>query len=173
MLRRFLVLVSGVVLALGVLAPAALAGAPKVTLCHKPGTTAEGTLVVAASAVDAHLAHGDRLGECIVNPPVDGCVALELPVYDGVYKSAALTAVIFPPTGQYPTNINFTAYGTSPFTISVVFDPPASDPPDYIDGGSVQQAEFGQGWPPVGVPVTITWSASAGPVDWEVQCYAG
>jgi hypothetical protein len=39
-------------------------GQEKVTLCHKPGTPAEHTLVVAAPAVDAHLAHGDTLGPC-------------------------------------------------------------------------------------------------------------
>ena len=36
----------------------------KLLICHKPGTPAEQTLEVAASAVDAHLAHGDVLGSC-------------------------------------------------------------------------------------------------------------
>lgn len=36
----------------------------KVTICHKPGTPAQQTLVVAASAVGAHLGHGDLLGAC-------------------------------------------------------------------------------------------------------------
>jgi hypothetical protein len=36
----------------------------KVTICHKPGTSAERTLVVAENAVKAHLAHGDRRGAC-------------------------------------------------------------------------------------------------------------
>jgi hypothetical protein len=45
----------------------------KVTICHKPGTPAERTLEVAASAVAAHLAHGDYLGACegLNAPPVD------------------------------------------------------------------------------------------------------
>ncbi|MCC7022017.1 MAG: hypothetical protein IT338_04280 [Thermomicrobiales bacterium] len=39
-------------------------GGDKVTICHKPGTSAAQTLVVAASAVKAHLAHGDHRGAC-------------------------------------------------------------------------------------------------------------
>jgi hypothetical protein len=38
--------------------------AKKATVCHKPGTPAEKTLVVARSAVPGHLGHGDALGEC-------------------------------------------------------------------------------------------------------------
>jgi hypothetical protein len=37
---------------------------PTTTLCHKPGTPAEQTLVVPESAVAAHLGHGDYLGPC-------------------------------------------------------------------------------------------------------------
>lgn len=36
----------------------------KVKICHKPGTPAEHTLTVAASAIFGHLSHGDYLGEC-------------------------------------------------------------------------------------------------------------
>lgn len=36
----------------------------RVTICHKPGTQAESTLEVSASALDAHLAHGDTTGAC-------------------------------------------------------------------------------------------------------------
>lgn len=36
----------------------------KVTVCHKPGTASEKTLVVSASALNAHLAHGDHTGSC-------------------------------------------------------------------------------------------------------------
>jgi len=40
-------------------------GHTPVTICHKPGTPAEGTIVVDDSAVlAAHLAHGDTLGAC-------------------------------------------------------------------------------------------------------------
>jgi len=40
-----------------------------VTICHKPGTPAEHTLVVDDDAVPAHLAHGDSLGPCAATPP--------------------------------------------------------------------------------------------------------
>ena len=35
-----------------------------VTVCHKPGTPAEGTLEISGSALEAHLAHGDIEGAC-------------------------------------------------------------------------------------------------------------
>ena len=35
-----------------------------VTICHKPGTTAEKTLTVEPSALSDHLGHGDTLGSC-------------------------------------------------------------------------------------------------------------
>ena len=36
----------------------------KSTICHKPGTAAQGTISVACEAVEAHLAHGDTVGAC-------------------------------------------------------------------------------------------------------------
>lgn len=39
-------------------------GHTPVTICHKPGTPAEMTLVVDDDAVPGHLGHGDYLGEC-------------------------------------------------------------------------------------------------------------
>lgn len=42
----------------------AAAGGDKVTLCHKPGTPDEVTIEVSVNALDAHLAHGDRVGTC-------------------------------------------------------------------------------------------------------------
>ena len=39
--------------------------AEKVTICHKPGTPAEKTMTVSASAVDAHVGHGDHPGRCL------------------------------------------------------------------------------------------------------------
>jgi hypothetical protein len=42
-----------------------------VTICHKPGTPAEHTLVVDDDAVPGHLGHGDTLGPCAaVVPPL-------------------------------------------------------------------------------------------------------
>lgn len=39
-------------------------GHDPVIICHKPGTPGEKTLTVDASALDAHLAHGDTTGAC-------------------------------------------------------------------------------------------------------------
>jgi hypothetical protein len=41
------------------------APAPKVTLCHAPGTEDETTISVSENALAAHLAHGDYVGECV------------------------------------------------------------------------------------------------------------
>lgn len=46
------------------------AGVEKVTVCHKPGTPAEGVLEISASALAAHLAHGDVEGPCAQPAPV-------------------------------------------------------------------------------------------------------
>jgi hypothetical protein len=40
----------------------------KVTICHKPSSVNQ-TLIVAAAAVPAHLAHGDFIGPCIASSP--------------------------------------------------------------------------------------------------------
>ncbi|MCB0005357.1 MAG: hypothetical protein KDE09_11360 [Anaerolineales bacterium] len=50
----------------------ALAEQPKVILCHKPGTIDEATLIVPSPAAQAHLNHGDYLGECV--PPTTATV---------------------------------------------------------------------------------------------------
>ena len=44
-------------------------GSEKVTVCHKPGTPAEGTLEISVSAVQAHLDHGDAEGACEPTAP--------------------------------------------------------------------------------------------------------
>ncbi len=44
-----------------------------VTICHRPGTPAEKTLVLPPSAIPGHLGHGDTLGPCPENPePTNG-----------------------------------------------------------------------------------------------------
>lgn len=59
-----LVMAGIVALSLAFAAPSA-AGSEKVSICHKPDHAAQETLEVAASAVAAHLGHGDFLGSCI------------------------------------------------------------------------------------------------------------
>lgn len=44
-----------------------------VTLCHKPGTPAERTLVVPTSAAPGHMGHGDTTGACGAPPPPPAC----------------------------------------------------------------------------------------------------
>jgi hypothetical protein len=39
-------------------------GSARVTICHKPGSKAEHTIVIDQSAVQTHLDHGDTLGAC-------------------------------------------------------------------------------------------------------------
>lgn len=52
-----------------IVAPAHAAGLPdSVTICHKPGSSAEKTLTLPQSAIQAHLNHGDRLNACEERP---------------------------------------------------------------------------------------------------------
>jgi hypothetical protein len=44
--------------------PVAQGGGGTVVLCHKPGTPAQKTMTLPASAVGGHLGHGDRLDAC-------------------------------------------------------------------------------------------------------------
>jgi hypothetical protein len=39
-----------------------------VTICHKPGTPAQKTLVIPVQALAGHLGHGDRIGPCECSP---------------------------------------------------------------------------------------------------------
>ncbi len=53
-----------------------------VTICHKPGTPAEQTLVLPAPAIPGHLRHGDALGPCDLTPtpPISPTATLTLTV---------------------------------------------------------------------------------------------
>ncbi len=64
----------------------------KVKVCHKPGTKAEHTISIASSAVPAHLAHGDYLGECGGSSSGDSLVT--------IYSEG-----IFPDPANCPPNI--------------------------------------------------------------------
>jgi hypothetical protein len=43
--------------------------ADRVTICHKPGTSAQKTMVLPVPAMRGHLNHGDTLGKCGGGPP--------------------------------------------------------------------------------------------------------
>jgi hypothetical protein len=49
---------------------AALSATVRITICHKPGTPAEKTLVLPESAIPGHMSHGDTLEPCDDSPPV-------------------------------------------------------------------------------------------------------
>lgn len=55
----------------------------KVTICHKPGTSAEKELQVPSSAVQGHLDHGDRMGSC-TSPPLPPPKALGLAIMGSI-----------------------------------------------------------------------------------------
>ena len=67
-MRRFPALVVCALLVLCGQSVVALASSPAppamVTICHSPGTPAEKTLTLPEPAAEAHLRHGDRLGDC-------------------------------------------------------------------------------------------------------------
>jgi hypothetical protein len=42
---------------------------PDVTICHQPGTPAQQTMSIPASALDGHLGHGDMIGPCPETTP--------------------------------------------------------------------------------------------------------
>jgi len=66
-----MVLASSVVFAKGQPANPGSQGQEKVTICHIPPGNPDNkhTITVATAAVEAHLAHGDTLGECVDAPP--------------------------------------------------------------------------------------------------------
>jgi len=81
MKRRIIFVVLAVVMITTVWAGLVSAGQDKVTVCHKPGTSAEATLEIAAPAEAAHLAHGDTPGECS-GPQSEGCTVLNAVIPD-------------------------------------------------------------------------------------------
>lgn len=60
-----------VLLGLALLQPAAYSSSnsnEKVTICHREGNGGSHAITVSVNAVPAHLAHGDKLGNCSVTP---------------------------------------------------------------------------------------------------------
>ena len=133
----------------------AVAGQEKVTLCHKPGTPAEGTLEVAQAAVQAHLDHGDVLGVC-VEPVPDALTALNEPSLDGLYYSATFENLEF--NGGEVVTISCDAPWTLATCIPVGGKCQLSSHPP----GSFQR-EF-----PSGIH-KLSWGAGV-LANWEVSC---
>jgi hypothetical protein len=163
-MSRRLVLVGAITaLAIGVLAPAAMAGEEKVTICHKPGTPAENTLVVAAPAVDAHLAHGDTLQECGYVPVLDACEYLVGGAWDG----------------EYATHDEVTLrWVGDEEAVWVTLDPAGTTPAFQVTlGGMTHDSNCtGQscslGLFPEAGDADVGWTTVSGnPLMWDVYCY--
>jgi hypothetical protein len=133
----------------------AVAGQEKVTLCHKPGTPAEGTLEVAQAAVQAHLDHGDVLGAC-VEPVPDALTALNDRSLDGLYISATFENLEF--NGGEVVTISCDAS----WSVGVCL-PSGACSESRVMGGASWQRTFGTGLH------ALWWGASA-PAHWEVSC---
>lgn len=70
-----------------------------VVICHKPGTPAEKTLVLPASAIPGHLRHGDSLGACALTPtpPISPTATLTVTVTP-ITPTATITPTETPTT---------------------------------------------------------------------------
>ncbi len=108
----------------------------KVTICHKPSFDGGQTLIIASSAVAAHLAHGDYLGPCGGGGFDDQVATI---VSEGTYEGITKTVVVqlkpsnfakfgnfyssmsaYPATGDtfngpFHVNTKLTTYGTPVF----------------------------------------------------------
>lgn len=140
-MKRLIFITLAVVFAVTLTFNYSFAGVEKVTLCHQPGTPAQKTLKVPPSAVEAHLNHGDYLGECSSDcPPCPGCdsCCLEPEVWiqsPSAFGTDAWSPLQFlsPPIAQFfELNVY---YGTPPYEFPYI--PPywytiTCDPPNDI-----------------------------------------
>jgi len=159
--------------------------ADKTVLCHKPGTPAEGTLEVATAAVEAHLGHGDVLGECTGGGPGDACTAINDPGLDGTGISEVhLYDLVFVGDEKVTLRATDWSWDGQPFSIFVRLSP------DYIWGTFDNSywypgAAFAQvilpdcrfsegrscglgGWRDY--PLYLGWGTLETDLDWEVSC---
>lgn len=160
---------------------AASAGADKTTICHKPGTAAEKTMVVAAAAVEGHLGHGDTVGECGGGSGgIDACTALNDPVLDTQYQSANVHSLVFPSSDTtvtlrvaIPYSTGFEIYwehgpeggGTTRYIVASVPDP-------TVPKQHVAEASATGIWRP-GVETYFEWGfpePTLGAGNWFVDC---
>jgi hypothetical protein len=145
------------VLAIGVLAPAAMAGDAKVIICHKPDTPAEGTLEVAASRVHAHLAHGDYLGECgsVPAPKVLALAFTDLDGVPGFGSGDVLIAKLLDTSGDELPSVGDTVrMGSYPTSLT-------PGPADFADWGLTSHVVTGIGSRPPAVWVEVETGAGS------------
>ena len=118
--------------AVGLLAQAAGAtngdhggGHTPVTICHKPGTPAEHTIVVDDDAVPAHLAHGDYLGPCQETPPPTDPPTTTVPEPP---VTTVPTPPVTPPSVTEPPQVSVPATSVPPVTHTVAPTPVVATP---------------------------------------------
>jgi len=161
------------------------AAAQKTVVCHKPGTPAEGTLEVATAAVQAHLDHGDVLGECGGGGPLDACTAINDPQLDG----SGITSVVFPElvfVGDERVSLTVynIAFDGTPFSLYVEAPEGAFHEADnsyWVPGAAYVHVELpdnlypGPSGPFWGLgawrsPTYFGWGTSDDSFIWEVAC---
>lgn len=108
---------------------AAATGRVQVAICHKPGTTAQQTLLVAEPAVPAHVRHGDRLGECGLPPGATACPIPRV-VTGSQGPEATLTFQDTGPGLLYLTLVQ--SLSTNANVTIPSFDPATSDPVNVV-----------------------------------------
>lgn len=112
-------------------------GSNKTTLCHIPPGNPENarTMKVAKNAVDAHLAHGDYLGECTGStPPATGTPLPERTFTPGIAPTQVPVATNTPtatPTPEKQTIVSGRIYGINPQT-----NPTAKEWSNFIANGA-------------------------------------
>lgn len=98
----------------------------QVTLCHRPGTSAEQTLTLPDPAVPAHLRHGDRLGGCDLPPPGATACPVARVVTGSEGPQATLT---FQETGPGLLYLSVVQSLSTNANVTIPsFDPATSDP---------------------------------------------
>jgi hypothetical protein len=139
-----------------------LTGHTPVTICHKPGTPAEKTLIVDDSAVPGHLRHGDYLGPC-------GETSVTTTLTSPTTTTVPITETIPPTTITQPpetttTEITVTVpvppeTTTVPATDTIVTLPPDSTTTVTLPGQTVTQPPVTNTHPDVTIerpPETVT-----------------
>jgi len=127
---RLLILI--VILVTGILlipSPVMAGGPGKVTVCHIPPGNLENasTIQVSQNALDAHLAHGDELGECVEEPEpqITGTIGCGEYRFGSWYTNVDPTQVTIVMSGLTPGGAPFSAnLGVYASPGSYYFNPP-------------------------------------------------
>lgn len=151
MLLTLVALILGSFLAIAVPATSA-APADKVTICHKPGTSAENEISVSRNALPAHEAHGDYEGECApVTPPL-ACNQTALSGGEGTTTTVHQLGITGPTSFQLTYDMVF-----QPDQLEVFYEGNLI----YTTGGFVSGTNTVTVNVPVGTATTVTVTVSA------------